>query len=378
MTKITQYLKLLFSRNKLLTLAFIASLLTHILLLSKFAFTLPELNEGQQPIEIRLVNVQAMQKSATQALENTSQEPLVEQVSSISKSERLVTSVSSTRVEKPELPIDNIEAEVVSDKEKIQPFKPVINEAVTNPATLERLTERLTSEAHNETNEINKSSRITNFTKKPAPHAYQYVETEFEDHHGDDPSNVGITLIIFNLDKNRTYTLKRISHTPLVSNTLTESSEGIVTDKGLIPSFYSYQYGKDPNNSRSSRFVWSNDKLQMHSASADKTEDLMTGAQDSLSGMYQFMFSPPLDNAETTKTDGKKLMNDIYSVQGEEQILTKLGELNTLHLLKSGGDEETELWLGLDYQYLPVRIRKTEKNGNFIDQTITRIYTSLP
>lgn len=47
----------------MLTLALVVSLLVHLLLLSKFVLTLPELNEGQHSIEVRLVNAQAMTKN---------------------------------------------------------------------------------------------------------------------------------------------------------------------------------------------------------------------------------------------------------------------------------------------------------------------------
>jgi len=50
-----------------------------------------------------------------------------------------------------------------------------------------------------------------------------------------------------------------------------------------------------------------------------------------------------------------------------------------VHLLKSSGDEEkTEVWLASDYQYLPVRIRKTEKDGTVIEQIAADIQTRTP
>ena len=376
--KITQCLKLLFSKNKMLSLALVVSLLVHLLFLSKFALTLPELNDGQHSIEVRLVNAQAMQKASAQTLQNTPQKPLVEQVATTPKSNKSVAKVLSTQDDTPELPIDNYD-ETVTSKMSTLPTEQLVDETAIVPSALEILM----SEAKNETSETNKpSTKTTNNAKKPAPQAYKYVETEFEVHHETDPNVVGRTRIVFNLDKNRTYILTRLTQTQrqtsLLSDTLAENSEGIVTDKGLIPSFYSYQYGKDPKNSQNVRFAWSNGKLQMHSSKADKSEDLSTGTQDSLSYMYQFMFSPPLEDTEITMANADKQTTYTYSLQGEEEISTKLGKLNTLHLLINGSEENTELWLGIDYQYLPVKIRKTEKNGSSIDQVVTSIFTSLP
>ena len=64
-------------------------------------------------------------------------------------------------------------------------------------------------------------------------------------------------------------------------------------------------------------------------------------------------------------TNGKKVGVYDYSFEGEEVISTKMGELNTVHLLRSSAEKEktTELWLALDYQYVPVKIRETEKDG---------------
>jgi hypothetical protein len=51
-----------------------------------------------------------------------------------------------------------------------------------------------------------------------------------------------------------------------------------------------------------------------------------------------------------------------------------LGELKTIHLLKGSTDEDkTEIWLATDYQYLPVKIRKTEKDGTVIEQVAIKI-----
>lgn len=377
MSKITHFLKLIFSKNKTLTLALVASLLVHIIFLSKFVLTLPNLNEGWQAIEIRLVNVQTMQKATSKPIENTSQKLLVVPVPAKPESEVSAANIIGFQTDKPELP-DTL-ADIATKQEIIQPAEQTADETVAESSLLEiRVTD-----ATNETSEINESTETANIAKKPVEQAYKYVETEFEVRRGNDTSAVGMARIVFNLDKNGTYILTSQTQAKglasLFFDTLTQKSEGIVTDKGLIPSYYSYQYGIDTKKSQSARFAWSEGKLLMHSAKGDKTEDLSAGTQDFLSFMYQFMFAPPLENTEITMTNGKKLGTYTYSFQGEDKITSKLGEIDTIHLLKNGDeDEKIELWLGIDYQYLPVKIRKTEKDGSFIDQTVSSIYTALP
>ena len=48
--------------------------------------------------------------------------------------------------------------------------------------------------------------------------------------------------------------------------------------------------------------------------------------------------------------------------------------------MHSGSDAEdkTELWLAIDYQYVPVKIRKIEKNGDVVEMVATRINLNRP
>jgi hypothetical protein len=41
-------------------------------------------------------------------------------------------------------------------------------------------------------------------------------------------------------------------------------------------------------------------------------------------------------------------------------------------------DEKTELWLAIDYQHIPVKIVKTEKEGRYYEFIATRISTTRP
>ena len=51
---------------------------------------------------------------------------------------------------------------------------------------------------------------------------------------------------------------------------------------------------------------------------------------------------------------------------------TKLGELKATHLV-SNDKVKTDLWLAVDYQFLPVKIRKTINDGSYIEQTATKL-----
>ena len=382
MIKITQFLKLLFPRNKALTLALIASLLVHILLLSKFVLTLPELDERRQAINVRLVNVQAMQKATPAPAIKAYQKP----VAATPKPPQPEPEATVNEISKlaDDAKVQEIPAAIppITSADNMQPAKQAADQTASNALPEEAVVTEETIEPI-QSSESSESIEVANIAKKPAPQPYKQVETEFEVRSNKDTSAAGSARIMFRIDKNRTYMLTSVTQAKdlasLFLDTLTQISEGVVTDKGLLPSYYSYQYANDLSKTQSARFAWSDGMLIMRSAKAEKTVILSTGTQDSLSFMYQFMFTPPLESMEITMTNGEKLRTYSYNFQGEEQITTKLGELNTIHLHKSGDDEEkTELWLGIDYQYLPVKIRKTAKDGSFIEQTATSIYTISP
>jgi hypothetical protein len=159
---------------------------------------------------------------------------------------------------------------------------------------------------------------------------------------------------------------------------LKQQSEGMVTEQGLRPSSYFYQYGDNEDKMQRASFNWQAGELTMQNGKKTKTAPLVEGTQDLLSFMYQFMFVPPLEQMQLSIASGKKLGIYDYGFEGEETLSTKMGELRTIHIFRSrgDGDEKTELWLAVDYHYLPVKVRQTEKDGSVIEQIATRISTS--
>ena len=57
---------------------------------------------------------------------------------------------------------------------------------------------------------------------------------------------------------------------------------------------------------------------------------------------------------------------------GEEEIETPAGRFRALHL-RAMTDKTTEVWIALDRQRLPVRIRFTDKKGESFEQVATEI-----
>lgn len=155
---------------------------------------------------------------------------------------------------------------------------------------------------------------------------------------------------------------------------LRQQSEGRVTEQGLRPSVFVYQYGNNADRLQKAVFDWQKNHLWLQSGRRVQVVDLQQDAQDLLSFMYQFMFSPPLQQMSLSITNGKRLKVYEYDFVGEETLATKMGELRCIHILRESPDEEkTELWLAADYHYLPVRIRMSDKDGKVTERNAVRL-----
>lgn len=158
-----------------------------------------------------------------------------------------------------------------------------------------------------------------------------------------------------------------------------ETSNGSVTEFGLQPDSYRYEISSKPEKFQGAEFDWAQHKLTLTTAKSSETLDLPDGTQDFLSFMYQFMFVPPLDRMQHTLTNGKTLHTIDYLFVSEDEVATKFGNLNTMHIAKSSGDadEKTELWLAVDYRFIPVKILKLAKDGSGYELIATHINTDI-
>ncbi|NOT15141.1 MAG: DUF3108 domain-containing protein [Methylotenera sp.] len=216
-------------------------------------------------------------------------------------------------------------------------------------------------------------------------HPYQRIETMFDVRTEFDArvnsSAAGKAKIVFELSqKNTQYQIKSLIQAKglaaLFIGDLLQTSQGAVTTTGLQPQHYVYQFNNNQNKTFSADFDWTNQILALNKAGSSKQVRLEEGTQDLLSFMYQFMFVAPLQTMQINITNGKKLAVYEYSFEGEELIDTKMGKVNTIHLQRATiEDKKTDLWLALDYQYVPVKIRETEKDGKVYELLVTELNT---
>jgi hypothetical protein len=213
--------------------------------------------------------------------------------------------------------------------------------------------------------------------------AYQYVETTFNVSTKIGGSPEGKATMTYNLqggDYQITSLAKANGLAALVLSELLQTSEGALTKTGLQPSKFTYNYGDKASKSRLATFDWQAKTVKMETAAGVQTEQLPDEAQDLLSFMYQFMYVPPLHKMQIHIVNGKSLRTYDYSFEGESSIPLPMGEVNTIHIQHSNNEneEKIELWLAVDYQYLPVKILKIDKNGKIYEFTASHINKERP
>ena len=337
-----------------LMLAIVVSLTLHLLLLAGFKFSFPSLTDNRDLIEVRVMLPQTLpippEKAATKSAAVLKQEKLIKPAKSEAEKPSELQSQASLE---PVLPTEShIDAVSAVEQPESQP------EAAENQPEA--------------------SGLIT----KPKP--YQYVQSSFDVYtDAEDVPNRqvnGRAQITYELlAKGEQYKIKSLIQAKglvsLVVPDLLQTSDGFLDVNGLKPAHYLYKFGDKKNKTFSADFNWSDKKLNLHSEKGDQTFDLQDGTQDLLSFMYQFMFVPPLQNMQLNITNGKKLGVYDYTFEGEETLTTRLGEIKTIHILRSApeGEKKTELWLALDYQHVPVKIRETNGDGKVYELLITNL-----
>lgn len=144
----------------------------------------------------------------------------------------------------------------------------------------------------------------------------------------------------------------------------TETSSGSVDAHGLQPD--SYRQHKKTNKGEEDHradFDWVQHRVNFANGTGN---ELQAGAQDMLSFLYQLSQLPQDRDAIPLRiSNGKKLESYQLAIGNEEFINTRMGRLRTLPLRKiiGPGEEGLEVWLGLEYRMLPVKIRHLNRNG---------------
>jgi hypothetical protein len=153
-----------------------------------------------------------------------------------------------------------------------------------------------------------------------------------------------------------------------------QTSRGRITPRGLQPEEFWDQRGD--RHSRA-RFDAAHGEVALTTARGEpRTLAYQGDAQDALSLFFQLALTapPPAGEFAFTVFNGKKIRVYRYVVHGETMLDTELGALRTLHLERVGQiDGRFEAWLAPDRQYLPVRVLRSDDQGNAMELRVLSI-----
>lgn len=187
------------------------------------------------------------------------------------------------------------------------------------------------------------------------------------------------TTLTFSIAENQTYKIIGVTRAADRSEVAYATSEGDVNHHGLKPQKFTQKVGESDINAKTAEFSWADGMVEIRNGSHVKAVRLSSALQDELSYLFQFMFAPPIlpvasvnANDAFAKNPNNPLPDEKFTPLGVELIHTKGGEYKTVRILKNNDAYHTEIWLAIDYQFLPVKIRRT--TGDVItEQMLTSV-----
>jgi hypothetical protein len=155
----------------------------------------------------------------------------------------------------------------------------------------------------------------------------------------------------------------------------TRTSTGSITPEGLAPLRFSDKWRSEV----AAHFDQQNHRASFSANTPDAV--LQTAAQDQLSVVLQIAGILAAEPAHypagatlAIQTIGPKDADLwIFTVEGPEKIYVPNGGIDTLKLTRNPRkefDQKVELWLAPGMGYLPVRLKITNANGDYIDQQL--------
>jgi len=218
----------------------------------------------------------------------------------------------------------------------------------------------------------------------PPNSATLYYEVMAKDPRRDpNQSLVGDGVMTWALDRDH-YTLDLSATVKLLFlslKVLESHSEGAIDAQGLEPA----RYVETPRN-RQSLITLFNRGVNDPGIHAGESPLVAPGVQDRLSVVFQLgalLRANPALTESTAQFDVPvaglrgEVSNWTFFVFGTEEVVTPLGTLHAIHLLRllrrGTNDRELEVWIALDRGGYPVRIRYTEPNESYVELNLSKI-----
>lgn len=177
------------------------------------------------------------------------------------------------------------------------------------------------------------------------------------------------------------FTASNEARAMLVGKILDARTEGTIDAYGLAPtSFTEKRFRREPTTTSFDRA----DKTIRFTASA-QTYPIAGGEQDRNSAIWQLIAvarAAPgrfrTGSSWTFVVAGQRDADQwTFKVVDQEQLRTPLGELHTVHIERippaDSREQRLDIWLVPSLEWYPARLRFSDDNGDFIDQTLQKL-----
>ena len=153
-------------------------------------------------------------------------------------------------------------------------------------------------------------------------------------------------------------------------------SSGVVTPQGLRPTQFQHARSDAPHKLATAQLDWKARTIAYrYKSEAWQMNGLKPGAQDQLSQLYQFMFSPRLPSDFGLQVvSGRDLKDYRYARTKGDTLTTPLGALATeqfQRVTQQADDKAVTIWVAPARNNLPVQIRVHE-DGVTLEQRLVR------
>jgi len=177
------------------------------------------------------------------------------------------------------------------------------------------------------------------------------------------------------------YSIVAETRAMLVGKILDEKSEGSVDEYGLAPrQFTEKRFRKEPTTASFKR-----PGKTISFSSSDKTYPIKGGEQDRTSAIWQLIAvargAPPKFKPGSTWTFFVAGQHDAepwtFKVIKQEKIRSPQGEVSALHIVKmpppDAKGQKVDIWLAPSLEWYPVKLRFTDADGEYIEQSLEKI-----
>ena len=154
-----------------------------------------------------------------------------------------------------------------------------------------------------------------------------------------------------------------------------QRSAGAVGPAGLQPDVFSVDQHRRKRDS--AHFDWNAARVSIRRDDKERrSEVIASGDQDVLSLWHQVRrFARSEQPVVLNVVTGKSIKRVSVRALGQEMLKLPIGEVETLRMQAqaAGGELDIDIWLSLQHDLLPVRIRITDDEGGVLDQRAAMI-----